>query len=90
MTTPPFLAHFDAALDAIDAAGRAKLRTASGEPADSELAQLRAALVEEREASLARGAVNRERVGALVRDLVRWYPEGRVKLIAALGAIARG
>jgi hypothetical protein len=63
--------------------------TASGEPAAPYLARLRAALVQEREAALARGAVD----GAWVRDTVRavaeWTPHTELALLAALGGIAR-
>lgn len=90
MPEPAFLPSFDAALDAIDAARRAGQRTKDGAPADAPLARLREALLAERAAAVTRGAVDRARIGLLVRELVTWYPESQVKLIAALGAVARG
>lgn len=90
MADPAFIRSFDAALDAIDAALRSRLRTRDGGPADVQLTRLRIALVAERDAAAARGSVDRAAIGALVRELVTWYPDDQVKLIAAIGAVARG
>ena len=87
--TPPFLATFDAALDEVARARRRGLQAKDGASADAELDALERALRAERDAARARGAVDRAAVGTLVRDLVRWYPDDQVKLIAALGAVSR-
>ena len=87
--TPPFLAAFDAALDEVARARRRGLQAKDGASADAELDTLERALRAERDAALARGAVDRTVVGTLVRDLVRWYPDDQVKLIAVLGALSR-
>jgi hypothetical protein len=86
--TPPFLAAIDAALEEVDRARRRGLQAKDGTSADVELDVLEHALRAERDAAHARGAVDRTVVGALVRDLVRWYPDDQVRLIAALGKIA--
>lgn len=88
MSEPAFLPAFTAALDAVATARRAGLRTGDGASAEPELERLRAALVAERDAAVARGTVDRAAIGAMVRDVARWYPESQVKLIVALGAIA--
>jgi len=81
-------AAFDRALAEVDRAGRRGLRTREGASADAELAELRAQLQRAREAALERGAIDVATIGALVREVARWYPEDQVQLIAALGALA--
>ena len=82
-------AAFDRALRQVDRARAARLRTAAGEPAAPRLAELRAAIVAERDATLARGRVETGWVRATVRDVAAWTPDTEVALLAALGGIAR-
>ena len=85
-------AAFDHAISQVDralASGGDGGSTASGEPAAPYLARLRAALVQEREAALARGAVDGAWVRETVRAVAEWTPHTELALLAALGGIAR-
>jgi len=82
-------AAFDHAIAQVDRALAAELRTGAGEPAAPELARLRALLVAERAAAVARGGVDREWVRETVRAVAAWTPDSELSLLAALGGIAR-
>ena len=82
-------AAFEHAIAQVDRALAAGMHTGAGEPATPELARLRAALVAEREAAVARGAVDRDWVRETVRAVAAWTPESELSLLAALGGIAR-
>lgn len=82
-------AAFDHALQEVDRAERRGLRTRDGVPADRQLAELRGKLERARDAALAESAIDVATIGALVRELVSWYPEDQVHLIAVLGALAK-
>lgn len=89
MTVEAIAAAFDRAVDQVDRALAAGMRTGAGEPAAPELARLRTALVAEREAAVARGGVDRDWVRDTVRAVAAWTPESELSLLAALGGIAR-
>jgi hypothetical protein len=80
---------FEKALKEVDRARRAGLITRDGSFAADRLRALRAALESERDLAVARGSIDVAAVGALVREVVEWYPEDQVRLIVALGALAR-
>lgn len=92
-TDSELMAALDAALRAVERAIAAGLRTRTGEPARSELEQLRVELVAERQAAMGQGAaaaaVDREWIARAVRAVADWAPDDEVNLIAALGRIAR-
>lgn len=89
MNAHPLAAVFDAALRQVDRALATGLTAADGRPAAERLTTLRASLAAEREAAVARGAVDAAWVRETVRDVAAWTPEGELALLAALGAIAR-
>ena len=88
-TTTPLAAAFDHAIAQVDRALAAGMHTGTGESATPELARLRAALLAEREAAVARGGVDREWVRDTVRAVATWTPDSELSLLAALGGIAR-
>ena len=83
------LQRLDAAIDAVDRAGRRDLRTRTGAPATGELAALRSALVAERDQVRDGRGADVGRLGALVRDVAAWTPDSELKLLAALGAVVQ-
>ena len=83
-------AAFDEALGQVERAIASDMRTRSGGAARPQLERLREQLLAERAAAAARRAVDRAWVGAAVRSVADWAPDHELKLIAALGAIARG
>jgi len=80
---------FEEALREVARAERRLQRTRDGQLATRELASLRAGLEAARERARASGAIDRAEIGALVREVSAWYPEGKIHLIAALGALTR-
>jgi len=80
---------FDHAVRQVDRALREGMRTLHGAGAAPQLEALRARLVAERAASVARGAVDAEWIGETVRAVAAWVPEDDLALLGALGAIAR-
>ena len=83
----PILVAFDRALAEVDRARRAGLRRRDGGSADAELDALRLRLTDERARAASLGRLDVAAIGALVREVAVWYPEDRIQLIAALGAI---
>jgi hypothetical protein len=82
-------AAFDRAITQVDRALAAGMHTATGESATPELARLRAALLAERAAAVARGGVDRAWVRDTVRAVAAWTRDSELSLLAALGGIAR-
>lgn len=80
---------FDAALAETRKSIKAGLTTASGESARAHLEELEKQLTRERQRAVEGGRVDQEWVRTTVRAVVEWLPETELKLIAALGAIAR-
>ena len=89
MSAAAIVAAFDAALRQVDRAIAAGLAAADGRPAAERLTTLRASLAAEREAAVARGAVDAAWVRDTVRDVAAWTPDSELALLAALGGIAR-
>ena len=82
-------ASIDAALRKVARAEERGLVTKNGEPAAPHLAALREQLLHARDAAATTGEVDAKAIGAMVRDVAAWYPEDKVHLIAALGAIVQ-
>ena len=90
MSTTPLLTAFDKAIAEVASAERAKMvRTAAGEPADERLASLRRELELARERAADTGAVDPEWLRVTIRSTMEWIPETRLRIVAALGGIAR-
>ncbi|HEU5175545.1 MAG TPA: hypothetical protein VFT96_12370 [Gemmatimonadaceae bacterium] len=90
MTTgPAVLRAIDAALDVVERAERRGLHTRDDVPAAAELARLRQGLAEERDRVRNGGDADVDALGALVRDVAGWTPEGEIRLLAALGAVVQ-
>jgi hypothetical protein len=90
MTTAPLLDAFDRALAEVAAAQRAGIvRTSRDEPADEALAALRRELELARERAAETGTVDAEWLRVLIRATMAWIPDSRLRIVAALGAIAR-
>lgn len=85
--------ELEAAFDAAIAETRNRLKegmtTTAGEEARTHLQKLEQELELERQRTVDRGKVDRDWVQTTVRWLVEWVPETELKLIAALGRIAR-
>lgn len=82
-------AAFDAAIKETRSRLRAGMTTTAGEEAQSHLQKLEEELKLERQRTVDRGKVDRDWVQTTVRWVVEWVPETELKLIAALGRIAR-
>lgn len=82
-------AAFDAAIAETRKRQKAGMTTTAGEEAQSHLQKLEEELKLERQRTVDRGEVDRDWVQTTVRWLVEWVPETELKLIAALGRIAR-
>lgn len=80
---------FDHALHQVERARREGMRTLRGTDGAPLLAELRARLVAERDASVARGSVDAAWIGETVRAVAAWAPEDDLTLLGALGALAR-
>ena len=80
---------FDAAIAYTRSTIEAGMRTATGDDARPHLEHLSQELVSYREASVARGSVDREWLQKTIRWVADWAPETDLTLIAALGRIAR-
>ena len=90
MSTGPLLDAFDRAIAEVSGAQRSRLvTTAAGEPAGERLAALRRELELARERAADTGAVDAEWLRVLIRGTMEWIPDTRLKIVAALGAIAR-
>jgi hypothetical protein len=89
---PPdaLLAAFDKALAEVATAERAGIvQTSGGEPAAERLAALRRELELARERAAETAAVDAEWLRVTIRDTMEWIPDTRLRIVAALGAIAR-
>lgn len=90
MSNDPLLAAFDHALAEVAAAERARaVTTRSGEPATDRLAALRRELELARERASETGIVDAEWLRMLIRGTMAWIPDSRLRIVAALGGIAR-
>ena len=90
MTTDALLAAFDKAIAEVATAERAKIvTTSSGEPAGERLAALRRELEMARERAKDAGLVDAEWMRVLIRSTMEWIPDTRLRIVAAIGAVAR-
>ena len=90
MSTAPILSAFDRAIAEVASAQRSRMvTTASGEPAAEKLAALRRELELARERAADTGTVDPEWLRVLIRGTMEWIPDTRLRIVAALGAIAR-
>jgi len=81
----------DRAIAEVAAAQRAgaMVQTAAGEPAGERLAALRRELELARERAAETGTVDAEWLRLLIRGTMEWIPDTRLRIVAALGGIAR-
>ena len=90
MTNPALLDAFDRALAEVRSAEHAKVvQTAAGEPAGDHLAALRRELELARERAAETGQVDAEWLRVTIRGAMAWIPDTRLRIVAALGGIAR-
>jgi len=86
----PLLDAFDKAIAEVATAERAGItRTSGGEPAGHRLAALRRELELGRERASETGTVDAEWLRVLIRSTMEWIPDTRLRIVAALGGIAR-
>lgn len=90
MENAPLLDAFDRALVEVATAERAGIvKTAGGEPAGDRLAALRRELELARSRAAETGTVDAEWLRVLIRSTMEWIPDTRLRIVAALGGIAR-
>ena len=91
MSDSPLLDAFDKAIAEVAAAQRAGavVQTSDGEPAGERLAALRRELELGRERASEMQAVDAEWLRVLIRGTMAWVPDTRLRIVAALGGIAR-
>jgi hypothetical protein len=82
-------AAFEHAIRQVDRALGNGMRDVDGDAAAPRLEHLRAELVAQRDGSRAQGAVDKEWIRGIIRDVAAWAPEEDVTLLGALGALAR-
>jgi hypothetical protein len=82
-------AAFDAALQQVRSAIADGMMTLEGASAREHLEQLAFRLQSERAKAVQRGSVDIDWVQKTIRWIVEWTPESDIKIIAALGRIAR-
>jgi hypothetical protein len=80
---------FDAAIEEVKRTRDKGMTTLTGSPAGPELDRLANELRAERARAVERGRVDRDWFQQTLRSVVTWIPEEDLKLIAALGRIAR-
>src|SRR5688500_14886646 len=91
MEALPLLSAFDKAIEEVALAERAgaAVQTSAGEPAAERLAALRRELTLARERAADTGVGDAEGVRVLIRSTMAWIPDTRLRIVAALGGIAR-
>ena len=80
---------FDTALGHVQRSISSGMTTSGGSSARSQLERLETELIQERAKAVDLGIVDREWLQKTVRWVVEWVPEKELKLLAALGQIAR-
>jgi hypothetical protein len=80
---------FDKALMLVRRSIASGMKASDGTSARPKLKQLEGELKDQRATALERGSVDRDWLQKTVRWVVEWVPDDELKLVAALGQIAR-
>ena len=89
MSQDELLRAIDAAIAEVERAEAEGIRMSGGVSAARQLAELRHALRDARAAAAEHGTVNPDWLRSIIRNAADWVPDTRLRIIAALGAIAR-